>query len=188
MEMTHELDRKIEVAQAIMEQLEANQPLSGVLSQVRLLANMMGDMVKVALMDILIHGLTNVPYQGKPFTDDAYRKAGIQYMKLCSVEDISKLDVDEIVNEPWHERIPVKDQIITLSVYEVENYPPSPTIGPWDSQERANLKLQLSALHSSVESILITLRACVYDYVGGIWLTSLREKDRIALCSILTVT
>ena len=77
MEITRELDRKIEVAQAVMEQLEGNQPLSSVLSQVRLLANMMGDMVKVALMDILVHGLTNVPYQGKPFADEAYKKAGI---------------------------------------------------------------------------------------------------------------
>jgi len=181
MEITRELDRKIEVAQAVMEQLEGNQPLSSVLSQVRLLANMMGDMVKVALMDILVHGLTNVPYQGKPFADEAYKKAGIQHMKLCSMEDLSKLDIDEIVNDPWREKIPVKDQAVTLSVYEMENYTPAPTISSWDSQEVANSKLQLDAFHNRVKSILITLRACIYDYVSGIWITSLREKDRIAL-------
>lgn len=179
--ITDELDSRIKVAQAVMEQLEGNQPLSSVLSQVRLLANMMGDMVKVALTDILIHGLTNVPYQGKPFTDEAYKKAGIQHMKLCSIEDLSKLDINEIVNAPWRERMPVKDQTIVLSVYEMENHPPAPAISPSDSEDMANLKLQLDAFHNRVKSILTTLRACIYDYVSGIWLTSTREKDRIAL-------
>ncbi len=179
--ITNELDKRIGVAQAIIRQLEANQPLSSVLSQARLLANMMGDIVKVALMDILIHGLTNIPYQGKPFTDEAYKKAGIQHMRLCSIEDLSKLDINEIVNAPWRERIPVRDQVVTLSVYEMENYPPAPAISPSDSDDMANLKLQLDAFHDRVKSILTTLRACIYDYVSGIWLTSTREKDRIAL-------
>lgn len=181
MDITQELDRKIRLTEAVMEQLRANQPLSSVLSQVRLLANMMGDTVKVALMDILIHGLTNVPYQGIPFTGEAYKRAGIQHMKLCSVEDISKLDINEMVDEPWCERIPVKDHAVTLSVYEMESYPPAPAIDPLDSKETANLKLQVDAFHDRVKSILVTLRACIYDYVSGSWLTSLREKDRIAL-------
>ena len=43
MDVTQELDRKIEVAQTVMGQLDGNQPLSSVLSQVRLLASMVGD-------------------------------------------------------------------------------------------------------------------------------------------------
>jgi len=181
--ITDELDRKIKVSQAVMEQLERNQPLSSVLSQVRLLATMTDDKVRVALIDILTHGLTNVPYQGKPFTDEAYKKAVILHIKLCSVEDVSKLDINEIVSDPWRERIPVKDHAVTLSVYEMENYSPPPAISPGDNQETANLKLQLGAFHDGVKSILVTLRAWIYDYVSRIWLTLLREKDRIALLS-----
>jgi len=181
MDVAQELDRKIEVARAVMEQVKTNQPLSGVLSQVRLLANMVGDMVKVALMDILIHGLTNVPYQGTPFTDEAYKKAGIEHMKLCGMEDLSKLDINEIISHPWRERIPVKDQTITLSVYQMETHPSAPAISPLDSKETASLKCQLDAFHNRVKCILITLRAYIYDYVSGVWLESMREKDRINL-------
>jgi hypothetical protein len=142
---------------------------------------MMGDMVKVALMDILIHGLTNVPYQGIPFTDEAYKKAGVQATKLCGMEDMSKIDINEIVNDPWHDKIPIKDHTVILSVYEMENRPSPPTPSPSDDYRRINLIFQLNAAHDRVKSILITLRAYIYDYVSGIWTTSLREKDRIAL-------
>lgn len=37
------------------------------------------------LVDELTHGLTNMPYQGVPFTDPAYKAAGIRYMKLCGI-------------------------------------------------------------------------------------------------------
>lgn len=37
------------------------------------------------LVDELTHGLTNVTYQGIPFTDPAYKAAGIRYMKLCGI-------------------------------------------------------------------------------------------------------
>lgn len=176
-----ELDRKITLAQGIMTRLDNGEPLSSVLSQVRLLMGMTGNSTTVALMDILIHGLTNVPYQAKPFTDEAYKKAGIEYMKLCSMEDVSKLDIDEIIKEPWPDRIPVKTHIITISVYEMENLSPplAPELG--DSPRVSNLKLQSERYFNRAKSILVTLRGVIYDHVSSIWIESIRDKDRIDL-------
>lgn len=50
------------------------------------------------LVDELIHGLTNVPYQGIPFTAPAYKAAGIRYMNLCGIQDPSKLDIDQMAD------------------------------------------------------------------------------------------
>lgn len=185
MEITGELDRKIRVAQAIMEQLDGNQPLSSVLSQVRLLANITGDLVKVALIDIWTHGLLNVPYQEIPFTDPAYRDAVLRHMKLCSMEDTTKLDIDEIVDKmmkkPRLETIPVRNQIVILSVYEMENLAPPPPVTPLTSKELLNLIFQRERSNERIKSILMSLRGYIYDYASGIWLESVREQDRIKL-------
>ncbi len=182
--ITGELDRKITVAQEIVKRLDSNQPLSSALSQVRLLANMTGDTLKIALIDILTHGLLNVPYQGIPFTDPTYKAAGLLHVKLCSMEDTTKLDINEIVDEmkkgQRSEKIPIKNQVVTLSVYEMENQTAPPMI-PWDSHEMTNLIFQVAAAHDRIKSILITLRAYIYDYVSNIWIEATREKDRIAL-------
>ncbi len=180
-----ELDRKITVAQEIVKRLDSNQPLSSALSQVRLLANMTGDTLKIALIDILTHGLLNVPYQGIPFTDPTYKAAGLLHMKLCSMEDTTKLDINEIVDEMKKEhrseKIPIKNQVIILSVYEMENHPAAPPMRPWSNYEMTNLIFQVAAAHDRIKSILITLRAYIYDYVSKIWIESTREKDRIDL-------
>lgn len=176
-----DLDRIIALAQGIRTRLDNGEPLSNVLSQVRLLMNLTGKPMMVALMDLLIHGLTNVPYQGKPFTDKAYKDAGVMYMKLCGMEDVSKLDIDKIIEEPWPDRIPEKDHIITISVHEMENLEPplKPELG--DSSRIVNLKLQSERYYNRAKSILVTLRAFVYDHVSAIWVESGREKDRIDL-------
>lgn len=176
-----ELDRKIALAQGIRTRLDNGEPLSSVLSQVRLLMGLTGNSVMVALMDMLIHGLTNVPYQGIPFTDRAYKEAGIMHMKLCGMEDVSKLDIDEIIREPWPDRIPAKDHTITISVYEMENLDPplKPELG--DSSRILNLKLQNERYFKTAKSILVTLRAFIYDHVSAIWVNSIKEKDRIDL-------
>ncbi len=181
MSIKDELDRNIALAQGIRTRLDNGEPLSSVLSQVRLLMSLTGKPVMVALMDMLIHGLTNVPYQGIPFTDKAYKEAGIMHMKLCGMEDVSKLDIDKIIREPWPDRIPKKDHIITISVHEMENLEPplKPELG--DSPRIANLKLQGERYYKRAKSILVTLRACVYDHVSAIWVESAREKDRIGL-------
>lgn len=183
--ITRDLDRKITVARATIERLDGGEPLSNVLSQVRLTANMRDDMVMVALVDILTHGLLNLPYQGKPFTDPVYKEAGLIHMKLCSVEDIKKLNIDEeidkLMKESQDENIPVKNQVITLSVYEMENQPPAPPLRPWDRQEFANLIFQTNIFQDRIKSILVRLRAYIYDYVSKIWIEATREKDRIDL-------
>jgi len=183
--VTSELDRKIRLAQKIIEQLDNNQPLSSVLSQVRLLAKMISDTVKVAMAEMLTYGLLNVPYQGIPYTDPAYKKAVLILMRLCSMEDVTKLDIDEefdkITREPRDKSIPVKNQVLTLSVHEMENQPPSQPITPLTSKELANLIFQREQFNERISSILVTLRAYIYDYVSNIWIETSREKDRIDL-------
>ncbi len=138
-----------------------------------------------ALIDILTHGLRNLPYQGKPFTDPAYREAGLMYTKLCAVEDVKKLNIDDVINEllkePQGERTPVKNKLVTLSVYEMENQLPPPPTSALDSREITNLILQTNIFQSRIKSILITLRAYIYDYVSSIWIEATREKDRVDL-------
>lgn len=185
MMITSELDRKTTIAEGIMKRLDSNEPLSSVLSQVRLLANMTGDTLEVALIDILTHGLLNMPYQGIPFTDPTYKAAGLLHIKLCSMEDTTKLDFNEIVDEMKKGqrggKIPIKNQVVTLSVYEMENHPIAPPMRTWDSHEMTNLIFQVAAARDRIKSILITLRAYIYDYVSNIWIEATREKDRIAL-------
>jgi hypothetical protein len=146
---------------------------------------MTGDTVKVALVDMLTHGLCNVPYQGIPYTDPAYKEAGLMLMKLCSMEDVTKLNIDEAIDklmkEPRDKRIPVKNQVVTLSVYEMENQSPPPPVSPWESRKFANLILQANIFQDRIRSILIRLRAYIYDYVSSIWIAATREKDRIDL-------
>lgn len=163
-----------------MQRLDTGEPLSSVLSQVRLLANMTGDMLKVALMDMLIYGLDNIPDQSKPFTG-AYKVAGTLYTKLFAIEDVSKLDINVIVRDPWSERIPEKEKVVILSVSDMENLSPPLTPRPGDSYDLANGIFQHRAYFDTVKSILVRLRAFIYDYVSNIWLESVREQERIKL-------
>ena len=168
-----------------MKQLDSNAPLSSVLSQVRLMANMTGDMLMVALTDMLTYGLLNVPFREQTFTDPTYKKAGLEYIELCGMEDITKLNIDEIIDgmmkEPRREEIPVKNKVVVESVYEMENRPPPPPVTLFDNEKRANLIFQLDAYYKRIKSILIRLRAYIYNYVSNIWMESNREKDRIVL-------
>lgn len=181
MTITQELERLIELAQSVIERLDKSEALSNVLSQVRLLMSIKGDPVMVALMDILIHGLTNLPYQGKPFTDHAYKDAGIIHMKLCAIEDVSQIDMDGVIDRRWRDEIPIKDHTITLSVYQMENLEPpiQPQIG--DSTEVLNMILQDEAYCKRVQQVLVQLRAVVYDKVSEVWIEAVREKERIGL-------
>jgi len=101
------------------------------------------------------------------------------------MEDVTKLDIDEefdkITREPRDKSIPVKNQVLTLSVHEMENQPPSQPITPLTSKELANLIFQREQFNERISSILVTLRAYIYDYVSNIWIETSREKDRIDL-------
>jgi len=181
MNIQAELDRRIELAQGIMARLDSSEPLSSILSQVRVFMAMTGSPLMVALMDFFIHGLTNIPYQPIPFSDETYKEAGIIHMKLCSIEDLSKIDFDDIFRNPYRDRIPKRNNVITISVYDMENLktPLEPIVG--DSHELLNRKLQVSRYYDRAKSILTTLRAYVYDQVSAVWLDSIREKGRIDL-------
>lgn len=182
---TGELDRKIEVAQSILARLNIGEPLSNVLSQVHLLSNMAADSVKVALIDILTHGITKIPYQGIPFADPAYKSAGLEYTNLCAIEDISKMNIDRVIERliegEQRDAIPERTLVVTLSVFEMENRkpPPQPALGT--ETELLNVIFQQKVMFDEIKSILSRLRAYIYDYVSGIWLEAIREKDRIQL-------
>ena len=184
--ITGELDRKIERAKAIIERLDSNAPLSHVLSPVRFLSNMTDDSVMVALVDILRFGLTNVPYQGIPFTDPAYRAAVLEHIKLCGVEDFSETSVDEVVDGLIRkglrrDTIPQKALVVPFSVHEMENMrlPPDPVFGT--RRDLLNVAYQQRKAFDETRSILARLRAYIYDYVSRIWIEATREKERIDL-------
>ena len=181
MEANAELDRLINLAQQVLRRLDGDECLSSVLPQVGSLLIMQRDTMGAALIDILVHGLTKLPYQGVPFTDPAYKQAGLIHSNLCAMEDVSKIDLDEVLNDPWVERIPNRDTVVVLSVFEMENVKPAPTAGSRGSPEMTNQILQLQVYHDRVKSILSSLRGFVYRKVSRLWIQLTREKDRIDL-------
>jgi hypothetical protein len=176
-----DLNRKIEISQAIMAKLDSGTPLSEVLSQTRLLTTLFDDSTITALVDYLIHGLTNVPYQTIPYTDPAYLTASLIHGKLCGMEDVYKLDIDDVLRSLGKDRIPIKDQTVPLSVCEMENLPPPPEIQSSFNIEKMNLIFQTQRYQTNVRSILNTIRAYVYDYVSKKWIETNKEKSRIVL-------
>ncbi|MFC2034033.1 hypothetical protein ACFLTT_01325 [Chloroflexota bacterium] len=184
MNVQRELDRKITLAQTIIERLDNGDRLSEVLSQVRSLMVMSEDTFLVAFVDILIHGLSNIPYQPPPFKDPVYKEAGLFHMRLCSMEDVSKLDINEIVRKFGRNSLPEKSFSTIGSVYEMENRAPplEPVLG--DSYDLLNTKLQLQTLDTRTKSILQSLRAYIYDKVNAKLLECIREKDRIELLGV----
>ena len=145
-----ELDRTIQIAKSVMERLNRGESLSSVLNQVRLLAQMEGDKIRVALVDILTYGVENVPYQGKPFTNPAYRAAMLVYMELCAIVDTSKVDLDTIVERartglPFEK--PEKTHIVSLSTQKMEELESPPSIKPSDSKDYVDLVFQQGIYH-----------------------------------------
>lgn len=99
MSIQDDLIQKVELARSILARLDKQEPLSSVLSQVRRLMSLIPEPEFVALADILIHGILHVPYQPIPFKDELYKKAGLVAMRLCAIEDISKINADEIIKK-----------------------------------------------------------------------------------------
>ncbi len=180
MNVTDELDRRIELAQEIRKRLDNGEPVSSVLSQARLSMNFAGNGVLVALIDILIHGPAHIPYQPIPFKDQAYRKAMETYMKLFSMQDVSKID---FASESWLRGMPEEHGVLAKSITEMESLKPPFGIDPVpsDSPNVVNLKLQHALFLDRAKSILSSTRALIYDKVGGLWVEDLREKERINL-------
>ena len=180
-----DLDRRITIAHEIMTRLDDNVPLSRVLSQARSLANITGNNLMVALIDILTYGLTNVPYQPVPYTDATYKAAGMLYTKLCSMKDFSKLDINKTVErmktKHGQEETPEKNIVPILSVYDMENLAPPASLRPSGEYETINLLFQYQQAYKETNSILARLRAYIYDLVSNVWIEATREKDRIGL-------
>ena len=183
MDVLQDLDRKIGLAQQIMDRLNAGNALSLVLSSTRLLMSMVNDDVKVAFVDLLIHGITNVPYQPIPFKDPAYRiSLGEIYMRICGMEDLEKLDVGEAIENMWRsDGIPKKTHISSLTVEEMECRKLPLDFVPGDSRDVLDNKVKYYRYYDRVKAILSSLRAYVFDMVSKLWLESIREKTRIEL-------
>ena len=184
MSIKEELDRKIELADKIVKRLDSGENLSSVLSQVRLLMNLTGNQIMVAQVDILIHGLTNIPYQPIPFSNPTYIEAGIIHMKIWGLEDFSKISINEILKNPWPDQIPKKTLVLAKSVYEIENLDAPVDFTEQDSEYTLNSKLQHKRIYERSKSILLSLRSYIYDHVSNIWIESVREKDRIDLLGL----
>jgi hypothetical protein len=187
-----ELGNKVELAHSIMEQLNSDAPLSRILSQIRLLASMNSDPVKVALADILIYGLEKVPYQKPPFKDPAYKSAVMEYMKLGSTEDFSDKTVNGVIASlrkgVHRDSIPEQTQVISLSVYEMETHqpPPSPVFGT--ENEMYDILLRQKLAYEEIKACLIRVRAYMHDYVSRIWTEATGDTEHEKLDTGSTIS
>lgn len=181
MSISNELDRRIELSEKIMSRLDNGEKLSKVLNQVQLLMQLSEEKVIAALIDLLSHGIENMPYQGVPFTDDIYKKAGQMYCRLCCIEDISKLDVDEVLSGKNKSNPSRRDFIITKSVYEMENFEKPDTKNYLISNVNQNLYFQQGVYYNNVQSTLNSLRSYIYKQIGIIWDKSINQKNRVTL-------
>jgi hypothetical protein len=177
MSIEEELERKIELSQTVLKRLDSGENLSQVLNQARYLMALSNDNISMVFLDMLIHGFKNVPYKPSPITKDDFQKAATLIIKLCSLP--FSMDSDgNIITLADKGREP---DVVTFSVYEMENIMAPEDSKPVDSARVSKQKFGYRLFFNRTKQILVTLRADIYNKVSSVLTESIREKDRIAL-------
>jgi len=151
-----EIDRRISLAEEIMGRLEGGGRLSGVLASARVLMNMAGERVQEALIDIMIHGLSESNGLTDYFDDPAYNKAEEKFAELCVYQDVVSLK---------------------LSVSGMENLREMPPRHRRMSEEACGQTALNLKYYEKVKTALDALRSYVYIVVSHIWNDSLKKKE-----------
>ena len=175
------LDRKIEVAHAVMERLDSGELLSNVLPQLKTLVGLEDNQTMTFFLDLTIYGMENIPGVKPPFEEQAQLKGGRLWAELCKTIDVKSIDVYSLIKDPASKRRPKRDHVINYSVFEMEQVSKAP---PWESlsgRELLDRAFRIDLYYQEVQKTLAKLRSFLYDYASKIWQKSYREKERIQL-------
>ena len=174
------IDRRIGLARSVLDRLDAGEPLSALLPTVKTLAQLLADEDTVALLDIAIYGLSNIPDHPPPFpdVDDSYHKATLLWMKLARARDPDDLTIDKILRDGLPTELKM---VVPSSMFELEGYEPPPTLEQVPSPKFADRIVQASHTYKDTRGVLYRVRSYFYDYVSAKWGADVREKDRIEL-------
>lgn len=179
--LEEQVDRRIQIASRILERLDSGEPLSTVLSQIRLLAELCDDSLATARTDLAIHGLTRIPEREKRVLDPAFVQAFRLHCEFCSMEDPRNITVEKVLEDIWKDEVPTRSWVNIQSVYQLEttNKPVEPL--PGLSGQDYDLLLQLDVSHKEAKHLLTRLQSYFYEYTSNKLLEAWRERDRLAL-------
>lgn len=175
------LDRKIDVAHALIQRLDSGEQLSAVLPPFKTLAGLEADETMQFFFDLLIYGIKDVPGFKPPFHGLAERTAVALWMELCKAVDVGRITVDSVLEAAWDNKIPERDHVISINVYQMEQRQKAPTPQPPVSADLIEWGFKIDIYYQAVQTALHKLRAYVYDYASKSWQRNLKEKQRIEL-------
>jgi hypothetical protein len=175
------LDRKINVASALMQRLDSGEQLSAVLPPFKTLAGLEADETMQFFFDLLIYGIEDVPGFQPPFHGLAQKRAVTLWMELCKALDIGRITVDSVLKAAWSEKRRERERVITISVSQMEQIQKAPTLQPPVSGDLIERGFKIGVYYQEVQNALHKLRSYAYEYASAVWQKSLKEKDNIAL-------
>jgi len=175
------LNRKIEVAYALMQRLDSGEQLNAVLPQFKTLAGLEADETMQFFFDLLIYGIDDVPGFKPPFHGLAQIRAGTLWMEFCKAQDIRRITVDSLRKGAWTGKQSERDYVINLSVSDMEQIQKAPTLQPPVNDDLIERAFKIDIYYQEVQKALHKLRSYVYDYASKSWQRNLNEKQRIQL-------
>ncbi len=115
------LDRKIDVAYALMQRIDTSVALSELLPQFKLLAGLDDDEATKFLADLLMFNMLEIPEVKPPFKKLAQIQAMEIHMRLCGAPNIGEMSVDGRVEVKRPNEVLEHDHVISLSVFQMEH-------------------------------------------------------------------
>lgn len=177
-----QVDRKIQLASKIIEHLDSGNPLSSVLSKIKVLAEMFGDDFTSARAELAIHGIIHTPEISKRCHDDPiFLNAVMSHIEFCHSEDPRQITVEKTLEYFHKGEHPPLNWCYCGSVYELENI--DPPLKPWVGMRSKDYDTlhQSQTMHKYHKSFLYRMQQYFYEYVNKKLLDAQIEKDRLNL-------
>lgn len=173
------LDRILRLSESLLEDFHSGRRLSEILPRVRLLATMNNDNHEVAWLDNEIHGVGLMPISSKPKLSTEHQEKGLRkFYELHRVADLSKFP--EIVNSivSSHSLKYTDDSVRSLETFSLSENPEVKKL-IYSTYETGAKRMWFTAMEC--DRVVASIRATVYDYINGVWLDTVQERDNLAL-------
>ena len=181
------LERRIEMSQAIMERIDGKEPLSSVLSQVKSLAGLNDNEELALIIDVLTFGLGNLPNDWETLDIDSRERSISKIKDLLEVQDHSTLTVESMLatyrTQQPSPKTPSSPKYlhIPFSLFEMEAVKEPLDPLPSMRTEDVNLYLRIGASYKDYQQAMFKCRAFLYDYASQTWQECTRERNRLKL-------
>lgn len=172
------VERKLELAGALLRRLDAGERLSSMLPAIKTLSELESDDVTSALLDIMNYGIGSPLWRSsKP--GSVQQAAALKWPSFASIPDIDSITLYNL--ERGRDQRDERTKVIPISVYEMEELTPplKPNLSYTD--EVLDRYLQHYTYYKEARATLQKIRAYLYSYVSSRWLEYCKEKERLNL-------